>query len=284
MMAKEKNCEVCGEIHTKRGKTCGKRECINVLCIPNEEMKKRISDTLKKGFIRINQNIVCSDCGIIYTTKNVVKDNFGIKALKERVIGYCPECRSIRSKTKKFSPATLLSLSESSRKRALENNCMKNPETAKKVGNTIRTKIANGELLYIKGPEHHLFKGTRSLSKGLRDALYNRWSYWILYRANFQCARCGGKDGVLHVHHRYPLRYIVSYLMNKYNITKDEEKSLKFDYGKFSMVVEEGIQLHSFRSGVCLCKRCHGIVDSKYRGNNKEVKCEDKKCEEGIVS
>jgi hypothetical protein len=63
--------------------------------------------------------------------------------------------------------------------------------------------------------------------------------------------------------------------MQKYNISKEEEKNFKMDYERFCLVFEEGIQLHSFRSGICVCKECHVDIDERYRRYKKDERDEN---------
>ena len=254
MTMKEKECPVCNKCHTKRGKTCGKEECIRV----------SISNTLSNGFEKLTQNLHCSYCGVVYDVKVVNKKNFGIEALVDKVMGYCSdECREKKRKE------GYENMGKSVSKRMTENNPMKRKDVAARVSATIKKRFLNGEIEYKSGIEHHLYTGNRALSKGIRDILYKRWSYWIMYRFGFSCSKCGS-TGELHIHHRYPLRYIVAYLMQKYDITKEQEKTLKKDYILFSFLVEEAIQLHCFRSGICVCKYCHGKLDERYRRYRNE--------------
>lgn len=232
-------CE-CGKTKkNKRDRTCGNSECIK------KPIKKRI--------------IKCSICRTEYDSEKV-----SFRSKNEIFRGKCNFC-------KKQKKNILHKKSLNERKSISERMKIKNPmfdeKIKEKAHNALRKNIKNGKTIYKKGKNHHLFTGKRHLSKALRDVLYHRWTIRVLERDEFKCRKCQSKKG-LHVHHRFPLRYIVDFLRRKYKLSKNDLDKIKLN-PIFNLILEDGIAIHSLRNGITLCGQCHCDIDPRFRGIKK---------------
>ena len=130
------------------------------------------------------------------------------------------------------------------------NNPMKNKDIAKKVSNTFKEKIENGEISYKKGKEHHLYKGNRKKSFMIRSRLKNWKQKWLSFY-NYKCSECD-KGGRLEIHHTIPLKDIISIYTNSLESLNVEE---------FEKISEMIIKDHDEVEGLVLCKICHSKID-----------------------
>lgn len=145
------------------------------------------------------------------------------------------------------------------------NNPMYNSDTREKVSSTIKSKILSGEITYAKGVEHHLYKGGRSFGMSVRSYL-NEWVKLELKKSNYTCTLCGIKGSKLHVHHKFPLRDIISNVLSKYNICR---KDLNPYDNIYNVIINEIIDFHyNNEIGQVVCPKCHNIID-KYYYNKK---------------
>lgn len=136
-----------------------------------------------------------------------------------------------------------------------ENNPMKNPETRKKVSDTIKEKVESGELIYKKGKASGNWKGNRIRSQTIRSRLYKLWVLPKLIRDNFTCQECGSKSN-LEVHHLTPFDKVLAKVLNG-------RKLSEISYEDFEIVSDEVIYEHAFVEGITVCKSCHKKIDKR---------------------
>ena len=130
------------------------------------------------------------------------------------------------------------------------NNPMRNKDISKKVSDTFKRKIKNGEIKYKNGKDHHLYKGNRKKSYMIRSRLKWWKSKWLLFY-NYKCAECG-IGGKLEIHHTIQLKNIIAkYCKNLEDLTEIE----------FENISEKIIKDHENIDGLVLCKKCHSKID-----------------------
>lgn len=155
-------------------------------------------------------------------------------------------------------------------------NCMKNKCISNKVRNTILKRINSGEIMYLSGKNHYLYKGNREFKKYCRDILYNSWTKDVLKRDNFKCVVCGSNKD-LQVHHIRPLRDIIKLVFEKHGLNSNKPL-FEYENEFFKQLAEEVVSEHKLKDGVTLCKFCHEKYDYYYRlikGKHKEKINED---------
>ncbi len=143
------------------------------------------------------------------------------------------------------------------------NNPAHMPGVRDKIRKTIKKKIESGELVYKRGPEHHLWKGTGDFSKLCRSNLRTIWVQPILERDNFKCLVCGNTKE-LHVHHIYPLRDIITKVLTEHDV--DDINT--FSYDECLPLVEEVVLLHTLDIGITVCIDCHEEIDPFFKRRN----------------
>ena len=138
-------------------------------------------------------------------------------------------------------------------------NPMFNKETKKKVSETLKRKIQNGEIKYKKNTENPLWKGNRAFNRHIRINL-RKWVKEKFKESNFTCQENGETHCELQVHHIIPLRDIISEFLKKYNtnsidILKDEILLNK--------VTDDIVQYHFDHPeiGIVVCPKCHSKLD-----------------------
>ena len=150
-----------------------------------------------------------------------------------------------------------------------ESNPMKNEKIKNKVSFTLKRRIANGEIVYKRGINHHNFKGTRKINKAIRDEL-GEWRQQILEHDNFKCIECGVNNNNLHIHHVKPLYLIILNICEK---NKIDSKTLKDGTHNFYFIKEEVLKYHKENNlGITLCEDCHDLIDIHYHKNKNENK------------
>lgn len=234
---KEKVCAICGNTFMATGKQTLCESC-------REQSKKERLDKITTFTETIEQQIVCKYCGKLLRTETKKKT---AKTKEILAKGVCEDCKRInREKSSKRmkednpmkNPEVAEKMGDTKRRQyeelcALEgripgkrrdykgetpemlrermrlNNPMFNPETRKKVSETFKRKIEAGEIKYVKGPEHHLWKGNRNFNKAVRVELRS-WVKKEFEKASYTCQKCGKTHTELHVHHLIPLRDIIA--------------------------------------------------------------------------
>ena len=142
---------------------------------------------------------------------------------------------------------------------------MFNEEVRRKVSNTFKRKINNGELIYKKGKDNHNWKGGQNLNKSIRIEL-RHWVSELFEKYNYTCQRCGKTNTELHVHHIEPLRDIIEKYSKKYNITRENF----IDNPNYKDFINDILQYHYNNDiGIVVCPTCHQILDKYY---NKPIK------------
>lgn len=147
-------------------------------------------------------------------------------------------------------------------RRMTENNPMKRQEVKEKVANTRKERAKSGEIVYKRGPEHHLWKGGSKYKQRFRSYLYPFWTKLILERENFTCEKCGARNTRLEVHH------VTKTYSEIYEEAIDELKISdleSLDDDANMKLLELIIDKHKDVEGMCLCVECHKIVDNQRR-------------------
>jgi 5-methylcytosine-specific restriction endonuclease McrA len=148
-------------------------------------------------------------------------------------------------------------------------NPMFNPEVARKMANTIQSRILSGELVYKKGHTHHLYKGTRTFSNDCRKWLKN-WIKSIMTRDKHSCVYCKTVGGYLHIHHIRPLRDIIKKILTKNNVT-DTVLLKSNDIHRYENLMTQVVEDHKLEDGITVCKQCHANIDDRYRRIKKTI-------------
>lgn len=139
-------------------------------------------------------------------------------------------------------------------------NPMFSAETRAKVSATRKERRETGVLIYKSGPEHHLYKGMRSINKTIRISLRK----WFLETKNAHpfCSICHSTT-LLHTHHLIPLSKIIKDL--NYDNLSGKIKDL--DQTQLQNLVDRVLQYHNDNPDIAqiLCPSCHAKVDPQYR-------------------
>jgi hypothetical protein len=240
------------------------------------------------AYSTIKQTVVCKRCGSFMEYKDTIDNGMTADIAKSKVL--CLVClenskESLKNRTlseeakekirqskigaknpnwkggqppKRDRDIVLLEMSL----RMQQSNPMKNPETVRKVQDSIKSM---GGVIHPKGREHHLWKGNRKHSFVLR-ARTSRWSRRILERDGFHCTRCGA-GGKLEVHHLTPVRDIIDLLLEKFNKNHLEEFDINSE--EWDCFASEFEKENDKVDGISLCKQCHAIVDNRRRIGNE---------------
>lgn len=145
--------------------------------------------------------------------------------------------------------------------RMKRNNPMFDEEIKARAVETKRERVAAGIISYKRGSEHHLWKGNRDFNNSCRSVLYNSWTKKVLHRDGYSCQRCGERKD-LQVHHLSPLREMIGFVKDKYNI----ETFLDIPSEEWQSYIDEVVSLHNLKDGITVCKECHRLIDEQFRG------------------
>lgn len=254
-----KPCAICGKVALRKRQ---ERTCVGCR-----------GEAHRRGFSEVRQTVTCRKCGasLYVVTKKLTKTN------QSHAVGFCEQCRQnlhkrrsevkrgslnpnwkggVR-KTRKTPEQLRLERSE----RMKRNNPMKSPETAKKVGNTIRSLIAAGELTHRKGPGHHLWKGNREPSFVIRARL-SPWVRAVMARDSFRCVDCPKRRN-LEVHHTKAFDAIVEECRTELGLGRLVDMDVNsVEFGRLSDLV---VAKHDLSIGITYCKPCHAKHDSRRR-------------------
>jgi len=252
------------------------------LCRKELRKQERLIFKNKNTF---DQQVICTDCGELIEIVKKVHNGM------ESQITYskCPKCKEynknqwIEKMSKRMLsdqnpsivkygrsiPTPPRDPAEISLQRSLHmkiNNPMFNPKTRKKVGDTLKKKIANGEITIKKWTENSRNKLQQDIY-GLARLEIKSWVKNCLIRDNFKCSICNSK-GELHVHHTEPFKDIVNRITKKY-LGDDTTYRLKFDYNDpiHKQLIEEIVEYHNsnLNIGITVCPKCHSNIDPQYR-------------------
>lgn len=294
---KEKICKKCGKtfLGTVKQTCCEK-------CRNNRDHSS--------GFEVIQQTIVCEKCGKILKVVEKKKTG-GVKdTLAEGVCEECKEKTRLESSkrmkednpmfnidtrikvsmTKSAQMGGKLLTEEETREKLTkrDQHISETPEetslrmklynpmfslvTRAKVSDTFKEKISNGEIVYKKGPEHHLWKGNRTFNKAVRIELRN-WVKQKFEEVNYTCQRCRKTHTELQVHHLEPLRDIIQKFLDKHNYTIEYINSIEGTKEYFSLI-KEIARYHedNMQIGLVVCPECHNKIDSYYKRKTHENK------------
>lgn len=154
---------------------------------------------------------------------------------------------------------------EETSERMKNHNPMFDPDVKKKSMQTKKDRLANGEIVYKRGQEHHLWRGNRDFNNSCRSNLYTVWVKEVLRRDKFTCQVCGSEEN-LQVHHKKPLREFIQIVKDKYSIKTFVDISSEL----WQPYIDEIIEMHSLDDGITVCRRCHSEIDEQYRGYTDE--------------
>lgn len=287
---KEKICKKCGDTFLGTSKQT---------CCENCRKHKDIT------FEVIEQKVVCEDCGALLRTESK-KVNGKTKEIIAK--GMCDACKQkhreklslqMKEHNPMFDPEVVKKTFETRRykylqkceeegrlpyvrkgckgetkeervQRMKEHNPMFDPETKAKVSKTLKEKILSGEIVYAKGPEHHLWKGNRNFNKAVRIEL-RKWVKEQMEKVHYICQKCGKTHTELHVHHLHPLRDIISDTLNKNNLTIIDINSMEGSEQYFD-IIKQIVEYHYQHNdiGIVVCPQCHNELDSYYKRKTHE--------------
>lgn len=144
-------------------------------------------------------------------------------------------------------------------------NPMFNEEIRNKVTNTFNEKIKNGEIIYKRGSEHHLWLGNRKFNKHCRISL-RKYVKEELINADFTCSICGKHGGELHVHHEEPLRDIIDKFLYDY---QSDSTKIFHDNDTLLKITDDIIEYHyKLKPTIVVCSDCHDNIDICYHKKN----------------
>jgi 5-methylcytosine-specific restriction endonuclease McrA len=198
----------------------------------NEEIQQKVSSSMK----------------ILYQSGELVSSFSDPEKLKE-----------IQSKNK---------ITEDGRRRLSDRMKTDNPmfveEYKTKASQTFRKKVEDGEIVFKRGIEHHLWKGNRGFSDTLRVQLFPVWTKKCLERDNFTCQDCNNKTS-LQVHHIKPLRNFIDEILGEYGIPNFNLIPVCDWQFYFDVIISN----HKLEDGITVCKSCHSKRDKFLRINNE---------------
>ena len=244
------NKTLCNNCRNKRKKEGLKTKIISVCCIRCKktirEEERKITKTETKVF-----KSLCLECK---------KESGELKSISKRgeLNPNWNGGRKNHKRKKKFETKEEMKIAFSNRMK--ESNPMFNEEVKKKSIETRNNKIKNGLLIYKRGKEHHLYKGTREPKREIVKYLSD-WRKQILKEANFTCNECKHRGGKLEIHHLEPFREII----DKF-ISSKELKKLSIESNEFFNLKDKIIQYHFDNNQIAevLCEKCH-IEKDEYR-------------------
>lgn len=150
-------------------------------------------------------------------------------------------------------------------------NPMKNKRTVDKVKATLLNEYSSGVLKRIRGVNHWLWKGNRNFNKAVRIELRS-WVKSMFKMHNYTCQLCGATNSILHVHHKIPLRDIISKTLIENNITIEYINSIE-GTDEYFEIINKIVRIHNDKMdevGIVVCPSCHEKIDSFYRRKKHE--------------
>lgn len=230
----------------------------------NEDVRNKVSKTTKQKYKN----------GELDYVKRAISESF-----KQRYEQYLERLKTATSKEqivelkKEFG---ISQLSEIARKaisdRMKLNNPMFNQSVRKKVSDTIKTKIKNGELTYLRGVENSNWRGNRRFNKSVRLGLKD-WIKKQLADANYTYQRCHKHGGELQVHHLEPLRDIISKVLENRGIDINYVNDIT-GTSEYFEIIDEILNYHNTHDNISIvvCPNCHNEIDSYYKRRTHENK------------
>jgi len=279
-------CKKCREAKKNkftRAITC--RKCGKILRYEKVAIQKNNPKVVEERYCDdckfVTQKILCLKCGKHYKTKTIL---YQTHVPKERKFGHCNECKENWKRERgqfatkflneynemiKLHPELKPSMTEEgrnhNRQQMIQNNPMKDPNIAKKMGETIRKRVKSGKIKYKSGKDHHSFKGGSSFYDTCRSRLYSIWIRPVMKRDNFTCQVCG-KKGRLQVHHLKPFLQILLDIILLHEFRRENVDDLyNTNYNLFLELVNEVVNAHRLEDGITVCKNCHIDLDPHYR-------------------
>ena len=146
------------------------------------------------------------------------------------------------------------------------NNPMSNQLVANKARNTLINKYNSREIVKKKGIDHWLWKGNRNFNKAVRIELRN-WVKSVFKQKNYTCEVCGVTNTVLHVHHKIPLRDIISKYLQENKLTIEYINSIEGSDNYFK-IIDNIVDLHykdTENIAIVVCPKCHSKLDTFYK-------------------
>jgi len=282
--------------YSVRRKECVCIECGKTYYATDKQSKEKCPDCVRPkhyNFKKFEQKIVCRKCGKVLGTriKNISKS-----PLYESKETTCEDCKrntwlEFSHRMKLNNPSYFgvsLTDEEYTEKKRIEqedklykdshreermaefrtatsermkaNNPMRNSETVKKMKETIKARVASGELTYKRGSDRKNWKGgtSRSIKNYIRISL-KPWRKKMLSDANYTCTRCGKIGGTLHIHHKESFSEIVENIAHELNI---DIHNLQFRSDEYNILEERVVEYHNNNDiGIVLCTDCHDEVD-----------------------
>lgn len=151
--------------------------------------------------------------------------------------------------------------------RMKSNNPMRNPETANKVRETLKKKVADGEITYPRGKDSPIYKGSRSIKGYLRIAIIP-WRNANFTRAKYTCEICGKTGCTLHVHHKEPFNDIFYKFVDYFHLDESSIEYMSDDYIKLENAIVEYHNSHDI--GIVVCEDCHSDIDKHYHKRHRK--------------
>ena len=273
-------CPECGKVmyqeevyNTRKDKTTRKSDS---LCedYHNKKMKD-ISDRMKNKNPMKNPEIVKKNCKTRAkkSIKAYVTDckNKGIEPNIQEFSNKRSRDNLIKKLRKEGKPIPEEYQYQPVSERMRNNNPMKDPKIAKKVGETIKKRIKSGEIIPKKGKDRYNYKGGQKINKALRIAL-KEWRIHELKRAEYKCEVCGHIGGTLHIHHLEPLKDIIDKFCKKHNVEK-KDLNKQLDSDLFKEIIKEIVIYHfEHNIGIVVCPDCHDKIDKHYYKRKNENK------------
>lgn len=288
---KEKTCVKCGKTFLGTGKQECCEDCRKTRTTHYETVEQKIlckycdtvleTTTVKltsKTLLEKHGKKVCDACKS--KNRQIVSENMKINnpmfnkdtiakvssTKREKYLAMCELEGRIPFKSASYKGETKEMLIE----RMKTNNPMFNPETKRKVAETLKKKILSGEIVYKRGKEHHSWKGNRNFNKAVRIEL-REWVKECFEKANYTCQKCGKTHTELQVHHLEPLRDIISKYLQKFNYTQEHINDIEGTEEYFNFI-KEIVKYHfdNFNIGIVVCPDCHSELDTFYKRKTHE--------------
>ena len=288
---KEKICKKCGKtfmgtLKQTCCKECRNKKSINYPVIEQKILCRYCNTILETKQVKLTSKTllekhgkkVCDKCKEINRKKvsdnmkqnnPMFNDRIKQKSIETKRDNYIELCKK-EGRTPGMRKGAKGETKEMTVKRMKLHNPMFNPETRKKVSETFKRKIANGEIIYKKGKENSLWRGNRNFNKAVRIELRN-WVQECFKEVNYTCQQCGKTHTELQVHHLEPLRDIISNFLNQYNYTQEYINKIEGTKEYFDFI-QKIVEYHynNPKIGIVLCPECHNKIDSYYKRKTYE--------------